>query len=58
MRDGDASTAKHSPIRFGQGFVRDIWYFAGLSADLKPGDMMMPGGMKVTREMMKGAQGR
>lgn len=27
-------------------------------ADMKPGDMVMPGGMKVTREMMRGMQGR
>jgi hypothetical protein len=27
-------------------------------AGMNPGDMMMPGGVKVTREMMKGAQGR
>lgn len=26
-------------MRFGRGFLRDIWYFVALSADLKPGRM-------------------
>ncbi len=39
MRDGDASPAPQPPVRFGQGFVRDIWYFAALSAAVKPGSL-------------------
>jgi phenylpropionate dioxygenase-like ring-hydroxylating dioxygenase large terminal subunit len=36
MPHGDAKTAP-SDTRFGQGFLTDIWYFAALAADLKPG---------------------
>src|ERR1051326_311295 len=37
MAEGD-SRPERAP-RFGQGFVTDIWYFAALSSDLKPGRM-------------------
>ena len=41
MAQGDASTAKEPGIEgqagFGKGFLTDIWYFAALSRDLKPG---------------------
>ena len=41
MPDGDAkpqrSSAKAPPQKFGTGFLRDIWYFAALSGELKPG---------------------
>src|SRR3546814_21177863 len=36
MAEGDAKAAR-TEARFGQGFLTDIWYFACLSADLKPG---------------------
>jgi phenylpropionate dioxygenase-like ring-hydroxylating dioxygenase large terminal subunit len=36
MAEGDASTTA-ATTRFGQGFLYDIWYFAALSTDLKPG---------------------
>jgi phenylpropionate dioxygenase-like ring-hydroxylating dioxygenase large terminal subunit len=44
MADGDApkSSARNSgapAARFGTGFLRDIWYFAALSSDVKPGAM-------------------
>jgi len=36
----DASTlAASESVRFGRGFLRDIWYFAALSGDLKPGKL-------------------
>jgi len=37
MPDGDIKTAR-APA-FGRGFLRDIWYFAALSSDLKAGRM-------------------
>ena len=36
MPEGDAKTSR-SELRFGQGFLTDIWYFAALSSELKPG---------------------
>jgi phenylpropionate dioxygenase-like ring-hydroxylating dioxygenase large terminal subunit len=40
MPEGDASQIKSSATaRFGAGFLRDIWYFAALSGDLKPGKL-------------------
>jgi phenylpropionate dioxygenase-like ring-hydroxylating dioxygenase large terminal subunit len=36
MPEGDAKTSR-SEMRFGQGFLTDIWYFAALSSELKPG---------------------
>ena len=30
---------KAAPTRFGSGFLRDIWYFAALGRDVKPGSM-------------------
>ena len=36
MAEGDAKTTR-SEMRFGQGFLTDIWYFAALSSELKPG---------------------
>ena len=36
MPDGEAKTAR-SDARFGEGFLTDIWYFAALSSELKPG---------------------
>ena len=38
MADDAAKTARTAP-RFGQGFLTDIWYFAALSGDLKPGKL-------------------
>src|SRR6476661_1042124 len=42
MPDGETRTraadAKSGP-KFGQGFLTDIWYFAALSSDLKPGKL-------------------
>jgi len=37
MADGDAKPRDQTRMVFGQGFLRDIWYFAALSSDLKPG---------------------
>ena len=38
MAEGDAKPASTTaPVRFGEGFLRDIWYFAALGRDLKPG---------------------
>ena len=41
MAEGDIKTrsAAPKPQRFGQGFLHDIWYFAALSGDLKPGKL-------------------
>jgi len=35
----DAKPAKAPPVKFGTGFLHDIWYFAALAADLKPGKL-------------------
>jgi len=41
MADGDSKPKSETKDQtrnvFGQGFLRDIWYFAALSSDLKPG---------------------
>jgi phenylpropionate dioxygenase-like ring-hydroxylating dioxygenase large terminal subunit len=38
MAEGDAKPASSAAaLRFGEGFLRDIWYFAALGPDLKPG---------------------
>ena len=38
MAEGDAKASRSAPAtRFGEGFLRDIWYFAALASDLKPG---------------------
>jgi len=41
MAEGDAKTAHSSEAatRFGSGFLRDIWYFAALGGELKPGKL-------------------
>ena len=39
MPDGETRTAR-AETRFGQGFLTDIWYFAALAADLKPGRLV------------------
>ena len=33
----DAAKTTRAEAKFGQGFLTDIWYFAALSSDLKPG---------------------
>src|ERR671913_501589 len=38
MPDGETKTAKTAQ-KFGTGFLYDIWYFAALSGDLKPGKL-------------------
>src|SRR5258708_11377831 len=38
MAEGDTKPAR-SEAKFGQGFLTDIWYFAALSGDLKPGKL-------------------
>jgi phenylpropionate dioxygenase-like ring-hydroxylating dioxygenase large terminal subunit len=38
MADDATRTAK-AEAKFGQGFLTDIWYFAALSSDLKPGKL-------------------
>ena len=37
MPDGEAKTRNET--RFGQGFLTDIWYFAALSSDVRPGSL-------------------
>ena len=39
MADGDtkAGRAPAADAKFGRGYLFDIWYFAALSVDLKPG---------------------
>jgi phenylpropionate dioxygenase-like ring-hydroxylating dioxygenase large terminal subunit len=37
MADGDTRVRPEPKTAFGRGFLYDIWYFAALSADLKPG---------------------
>jgi phenylpropionate dioxygenase-like ring-hydroxylating dioxygenase large terminal subunit len=43
MAEGEARTASKTkaaePTAFGQGFLYDIWYFAALGSDLKPGKL-------------------
>ena len=41
MPDGETKIARPAgaDARFGQGFLYDIWYFAALSGDLKPGKL-------------------
>lgn len=39
MADDAAKPAKAAAQKFGQGFLYDIWYFAALSSDLKPGKL-------------------
>jgi phenylpropionate dioxygenase-like ring-hydroxylating dioxygenase large terminal subunit len=39
MPDGDAKQPKAPPQKFGTGFLHDIWYFAALSPELKPGKL-------------------
>jgi phenylpropionate dioxygenase-like ring-hydroxylating dioxygenase large terminal subunit len=39
MADGETLKAKAPATRFGTGFLRDIWYFAALGSDVKPGAM-------------------
>jgi phenylpropionate dioxygenase-like ring-hydroxylating dioxygenase large terminal subunit len=40
MAEGDAKSIETADAaRFGRGFVRDIWYFAALAGDLKPGKL-------------------
>ena len=38
MAEGDLK-ATRADAKFGQGFLTDIWYFAALSSDLKPGKL-------------------
>jgi len=39
MAEGDATTRTQTRARFGEGFLYDVWYFAALSGELKPGEM-------------------
>jgi phenylpropionate dioxygenase-like ring-hydroxylating dioxygenase large terminal subunit len=39
MPEGDRDSADPASVKFGEGFLRDIWWFAALSADLKPGKL-------------------
>src|SRR3954468_13062709 len=41
MAEGDSKAGKagKADARFGQGFLTDIWYFAALASDLKPGKL-------------------
>jgi phenylpropionate dioxygenase-like ring-hydroxylating dioxygenase large terminal subunit len=39
MAEGDAAVQTKTRTRFGEGFLRDIWYFAALATELKPGKL-------------------
>ena len=39
MPEGEARPARKDAARFGQGFLTDIWYVAGLASELKPGKL-------------------
>ncbi len=39
MPEGDPQLSAGQAARFGRGFLTDIWYFAALASDLKPGRM-------------------
>ncbi len=40
MAEGETRTQDAAaPLKFGEGFLYDIWYFAALSGDLKPGKL-------------------
>ncbi|HEX2560680.1 aromatic ring-hydroxylating dioxygenase subunit alpha [Phenylobacterium sp.] len=39
MPEGDIRPARAPQLRFGEGFLTDIWYFAALAGDLKPGKL-------------------
>lgn len=39
MPDGETKTARAAAQKFGTGFLYDIWYFAALGLDLKPGKL-------------------
>jgi phenylpropionate dioxygenase-like ring-hydroxylating dioxygenase large terminal subunit len=40
MPEGETLISSRTPeTRFGQGFLTDIWYFAALSSDLRPGKL-------------------
>lgn len=39
MADGDAQTAPRMDTAFGRGFLHDLWYFAALSREVKPGSL-------------------
>ncbi len=39
MAEGDSKTTRATATKFGEGFLTDIWYFAALSSDLKPGKL-------------------
>jgi phenylpropionate dioxygenase-like ring-hydroxylating dioxygenase large terminal subunit len=41
MAEGETLISSRTPeTRFGQGFLTDIWYFAALSSDLRPGKLV------------------
>ncbi|MFC3079095.1 Rieske 2Fe-2S domain-containing protein [Phenylobacterium terrae] len=39
MPEGDTRQSRAPQIGFGEGFLTDIWYFAALAGDLKPGKL-------------------
>ena len=39
MPEGDSRPTRTPQTRFGEGYLTDIWYFAALSGDLKPGKL-------------------
>src|SRR3954465_15337604 len=40
MAEGETRTRDAAaPMRFGEGFLHDIWYFAALGSELKPGKL-------------------
>ena len=39
MADGEIQVRGSHETRFGQGFVTDVWYFAALASELKPGKL-------------------
>lgn len=39
MADGDTQTAPRMDTAFGRGFLYDLWYFAALSREVRPGSL-------------------
>src|SRR5690348_1556400 len=37
MAEGETRAKDTAPAKFGEGFLYDIWYFAALGSELKPG---------------------
>ena len=42
MAEGDAASKTRTRARFGEGFLRDVWYFAALSDELAGCEISRP----------------